>query len=68
MDSRAFGEVEAGSERYMSYYCMLSQRTYPGHLHILMHKVYICEEQIVNYVNECRSDKFKHIHSQTVTR
>lgn len=68
MGSRAFAEETAGSERYVSYYCMLSQCRDPGHLYILMHKLYICEKQIVNYVNEFRYDKFKHVHSQTVTK
>jgi len=67
MGSRAFTEESAGSERYVSYHCVLSQCRDPGHLYVLMHKLYICEKQIVNYVNECRSDGFNHIHSQTVT-
>lgn len=66
MGSRALAEETAGNERYVSYYCMLSQCRDPGHLYILMHKLYICEKQIVNYVNEFSSDTFQHIHSQTV--
>ena len=67
MGSRAFAEETAGNEWYVSYYRMLSRCRDPGHLYILMHKLYICEKQIVNYVNEFRSDKAEHIHSQTVT-
>lgn len=67
MGSRAFAEETAGNERYVSYYCVLRQCRDPGHFYILMRKLYICEKQIVNYANEFRSDKFKHIHLQTVT-
>lgn len=67
MGSRAFAEETAGNERYVSYHCMPSQCRDTGHLYILMHELYICEKQIVNYVNECGSDRFKHIHSRTVT-
>lgn len=67
MGSRAFAEETAGNERYVSYHRMQSHCRDPGHLYILMHKLYICEKQIVNYVNEFRSDKSKRVHSQTVT-